>query len=83
MTHRPALSALLFALVLPLAACTGQACSAHDVLPVLFKRALNQQQMTFAMGEAVAHLHALWHAGQVQRHQDPVDSIYRFRAPTT
>jgi len=58
--------------------CRERACSAHDALPVLFKRPLNQQQMAFAMGEAVAHLHALWHAGQVQRHLDPVDNVYRF-----
>ena len=61
-----------------LQACSHQALSAHDALPVLFSRALNQQQMTFAMGEAVAHLHALWHAGQVQRHLDPADGVYRF-----
>ena len=64
-----------------LAACTGQARSAHDVLPVLFKRPLNQQQMTFAMGEAVAHLHALWHAGQVERRLDAADGVYRFQVP--
>ena len=60
-----------------LQACTDKPCSAHDALPVLFKRALNQQQMAFAMGEAVAHLHALWHSGQVLRHLDS-DGIYRF-----
>ena len=61
-------------------ACTGRALSAHDALPVLFKRPLNRQQMAFAMGEAVAHLHALWHAGRVQRRLDPDDGIYRFVA---
>jgi len=60
-------------------ACTDKACSAHDVLPVLFKRTLNKQQMTFAMGEAIAHLHALWHAGRLQRRLDPSDGVYRFR----
>ncbi len=64
-----------------LQACTAQACSAHDALPVLFKRPLNQQQMAFAMGEAVAHLHALWHAGKVQRRLDAIDGIYRFQTP--
>lgn len=63
-----------------LQACTGQPCSAHDVLPVLFRRALNQQQMTFAMGEAIAHLNALWHAGKVQRRQSTADGVYRFTA---
>lgn len=62
-----------------LSACTERACSAHDALPVLFKRPLNRQQMTFAMGEAVAHLHALWHAGKVVRRLDPAEGIYRFR----
>ena len=33
--------------------------SAADVLPVLFKRQLDLHQTTFAMGEAIAHLHAL------------------------
>ncbi len=63
-----------------LQACSGRGCSAHDALPVLFKRPLNQQQMAFAMGEAVAHLHALWHAGKVQRRMG-ADGIYRFSAP--
>ena len=63
-----------------LQACTAQACSAHDALPVLFKRALNQQQMAFAMGEAIAHLHTLWHAGKVQRRVDGSDGVYRFNA---
>ena len=65
-----------------LAACTEHPCSAHDALQVLFKRQLNGQQMTFAMGEAVAHLHALWHAGRVQRQLDPVDGVYRFHSKT-
>ena len=65
-----------------LQACNEQACSAHDALPVLFKRPLNQQQMAFAMGEAVAHLHALWHGGQVQRHMGS-DGVYRFQTSTT
>ena len=59
-------------------ACMQKAYSAHDALPILFKRSLNQQQMAFAMGEAIAHLHALWHAGQVQRQLDPSDGVYRF-----
>ncbi len=65
-----------------LQACTDRPCSAHDALPVLFKRALNSQQMAFAMGEAVAHLHALWHAGRVQRRLDAADGVYRFSTST-
>ena len=58
-------------------ACTLRACSAFDILPVMFKRPLDMHQTTFAMGEAVAHLHALWFAGKLQRSQGP-DGVYRF-----
>ena len=30
---------------------------------MLFKRKLDLHQMTFAMGETVAHLHVLWFRG--------------------
>jgi hypothetical protein len=58
-------------------ACAQRACSAHDVLPVLFKRPLDLHQTTFAMGEAVAHLHCLWHAGQLRRNAD-AQGVWRF-----
>jgi glyoxylase-like metal-dependent hydrolase (beta-lactamase superfamily II) len=61
-----------------LQACTEQALSAHDALPVLFKRPLNVHQMTFAMGESVAHLHMLWLGGQLQRELH-ADGVYRFK----
>ena len=51
--------------------------SAADVLPVLFKRKLDLHQTTFAMGESVAHLHALWFAGKLSRSLGE-DGIYRF-----
>jgi hypothetical protein len=35
--------------------------------------------MTFAMGESVAHLHALWFAKKLQRSLDS-DGVYRFSA---
>lgn len=60
-----------------LQACNERPCSAADVLPVLFKRPLDFHQLTFALGEAVAHLHALWHAGSVRREQDAA-GVYRF-----
>ncbi len=60
-----------------LAACTGQARCAHELLPVLFKRALDVHQTTFAMGEAVAHLNLLWLSGQLQRHRG-ADGTVRF-----
>jgi glyoxylase-like metal-dependent hydrolase (beta-lactamase superfamily II) len=62
-----------------LGACKEKPQTAHDTLPILFKRELNFHQTTFAMGEAVAHLHVLWQNGQVKRTLDP-DGIYRFAA---
>lgn len=60
-----------------LQACGKQPSSAADMLPVLFKRKLDLHQTTFAMGEAVAHLHALWHAGQLRREKD-AEGVWRF-----
>lgn len=60
-----------------MAACAHKPCSAADVLPVLFKRPMDFHQTTFAIGEAIAHLHALWHRGDLQRQRDP-DGVYRF-----
>ncbi|MBL0945536.1 MAG: MBL fold metallo-hydrolase [Hydrogenophaga sp.] len=62
-----------------MAACREKPCSANDVLPVLFPRALDLHQTTFAMGEAVAHLHRLWHAGALQRSRDD-QGVWRFKA---
>ena len=61
------------------AACAERPCSAADILPLLFKRQLDLHQTTFAMGEAVAHLHALWHAGQLRRSRDAA-GVWRFAA---
>jgi glyoxylase-like metal-dependent hydrolase (beta-lactamase superfamily II) len=61
-------------------ACQAQPCSAADILPVLFTRALDLHQTTFAMGEAIAHLHFLWFGGQLQRRLD-AQGVYRF-SPT-
>ncbi|RYY65322.1 MAG: MBL fold metallo-hydrolase, partial [Comamonadaceae bacterium] len=58
-------------------ACEQRASTAADMLPVLFKRALDLHQTTFAMGEAVAHLHALWYAGRLQRRRG-ADGVWRF-----
>jgi glyoxylase-like metal-dependent hydrolase (beta-lactamase superfamily II) len=49
-----------------LQACAETACSAADLLPVMFKRPLDLHQTTFAMGEAIAHLHALAGRGLLQ-----------------
>lgn len=62
-----------------LQACQAQAMSALDALPVLFQRSLDVHQTTFAMGEAIAHLNALWHSGAVLRSQDR-QGVYRFQA---
>ncbi|HEY0296667.1 MAG TPA: MBL fold metallo-hydrolase [Bordetella sp.] len=59
-----------------LAAC-AQPQSASDILPVLFKRKLDHHQLTFAMGEALAHLHALYYAGKIERRTGD-DGIIRF-----
>jgi glyoxylase-like metal-dependent hydrolase (beta-lactamase superfamily II) len=62
-----------------LEACRQAPQSAADMLPVLFKRTLDLHQTTFAMGESVAHLHALWHAGQLRRARD-AQGVWRFSA---
>lgn len=49
-----------------LAACDTP-MSTFDIVPVLFKRQLDLHQMTFAMGEAIAHLHALYFDGKLRR----------------
>ncbi len=67
-----------------LAACAEAPQHAADLLMVLFKRKLDLHQTTFAMGESVAHLHALWLAGTLVR-RIGADGIYRFspaRVPT-
>lgn len=50
-----------------------------DILPVMFKRALDTHQLSFALGEAVAHLHKLWYDGAVRRLVGE-DGVYRFVA---
>jgi len=68
--HRDRLAELL-------AACTQRPHTAAEALPILFKRALDLHQMTFAMGETIAHLHLLWFSGQLQRRLGE-DGVYRF-----
>lgn len=41
--------------------------TAAETLAVLFPRPLDLQQRFFAMGEAIAHLNHLWHAGRLSR----------------
>ncbi len=61
-----------------LPACAEAALSAAELLPLLFKRPLDLHQTTFAMGEAIAHLHLLAEEGRLQ----PVhgrDGVRRWR----
>jgi glyoxylase-like metal-dependent hydrolase (beta-lactamase superfamily II) len=62
-----------------LQACSQAPCCAHDLLPVLFRRPLDDMHMYLAMAEALAHLHRLWHSGRLQRQEDK-ENIYRFAA---
>ncbi|KQV43026.1 MBL fold metallo-hydrolase [Duganella sp. Root336D2] len=50
-----------------LAACSGQPCSAAEIVPIMFRRPLDAHQLSFALGEALAHLHKLWRDGIVRR----------------
>lgn len=52
--------------------------SAADIVPIMFRRALDAHQLTFAMGEALAHLHKLWLDGMLVR-ESGADGILRFR----
>lgn len=51
--------------------------SAADIVPIMFPRELDMHQITFAMGEALAHLHRLWYAGELRRYRD-VNRVWRF-----
>ncbi len=63
-----------------LAACAAQPTSAAELLGVLFHRKLDLHQTTFAMGESIAHLNALWHAGRLERRVD-AEGVWRFSTP--
>lgn len=52
--------------------------SAADIVPIMFRRALDAHQLSFALGEALAHLHLLWLEGSLQR-EFCADGIIRFR----
>ena len=53
--------------------------SAGELLPVLFRRPLDAHQTFFAMGEAIAHLHYLYYAGEASRAAG-TDGIMRYAA---
>ncbi len=59
--------------------CRERPLTAFEALPFLFKRKLDEHQMGFAMGEAIAHLHYLEAEGRVRREVDSA-GLRRFRA---
>ena len=50
-----------------LAACQSAPITAADAVKIMFKRELDFHQISFALGEALAHLHALWFEGTIKR----------------
>lgn len=52
--------------------------SAAAIVPIMFRRPLDAHQLSFALGEALAHLHLLWLEGSLQR-ESGADGIIRFR----
>jgi glyoxylase-like metal-dependent hydrolase (beta-lactamase superfamily II) len=59
-------------------ACRTPKCAA-EIVPVLFDREFDLHQLTFALGEAIAHLHLLWHDGSLTRTLGD-DGVLRFTA---
>lgn len=41
--------------------------TAADIVPIMFRRPLDAHQLSFALGEALAHLHKLWRDGGLRR----------------
>jgi len=62
-----------------LSACGESPVSAAQAVPLMFNRTFDTHQMTFALGEALAHLHALWYAGEASRTVGR-DEVVRFAA---
>ena len=58
-------------------ACAQSASTAVELLPVLFKRKLDGDQLGLAVGECIAHLNYLHHRGQLSRTVDD-DGHYRY-----
>ena len=60
-----------------LSACSEQSLTAAQAVSLMFNRTFDTHQMTFALGESLAHLHALWYAGKAARTIDK-DEVVRF-----
>ncbi len=52
--------------------------SAADIVPIMFVRKLDSHQLSFALGEALAHLHKLWKDGLLKRIISD-DGVIRFQ----
>ncbi|ALK95008.1 Zn-dependent hydrolase [Massilia sp. WF1] len=52
--------------------------SAVDIVPLMFRRQLDAHQLSFATGEALAHLHKLWYDGILDR-VTGADGVIRFQ----
>jgi len=52
--------------------------SAVDIVPIMFRRPLDAHQLSFALGEALAHLHKLWRDGELRRLKGN-DGVIRFQ----
>lgn len=59
-------------------ALTAQPLTARQAIATLFRRDMDGHQMSFAMGEAIAHLNHLWHQGKASRQQ--IDGLWTFQA---
>jgi len=58
-------------------ACAESSATAVELLPVLFKRKLDGDQLGLAVGECIAHLNYLYQRGQLSRSIDS-DGHYRY-----
>ena len=61
-----------------LAAC-AEAVTCMDVMNAMFTRKLDNHQIFFAIGEAMAHIHLLMNQGKINRSLE-ADGVYRYQA---
>lgn len=59
------------------AAC-AEPKTAAEIVPIMFRRPLDAHQLSFALGEALAHLHKLWRDGVLRRTTD-AHGLIRFQ----